>query len=91
MAGLSHIKDLYQKKGKEFVSDLLNKHVIVNEKMDGAFFGIRKNCESGEIEFYKKGGKLSYVDRVLSRYYEPAIQHINQLGQTIWKIVLKTF
>lgn len=81
MAGLSHIKDLYQKKGKEFVSDLLNKHVIVNEKMDGAFFGIRKNCESGEIEFYKKGGKLSYVDRVLSRYYEPAIQHINQLGQ----------
>jgi hypothetical protein len=79
MAGLSHIKDLYQKKGKEFISDLLNKHVIVNEKMDGAFFGIKKNCESNQIDFYKKGGKLSYIDRVLSKYYEPAIQHIESL------------
>lgn len=81
MAGLSHIKDLYQKKGKDFVSDLLNKHVIVNEKMDGAFFGVKKDCETGKPEFYKKGGKLSFVDRVLSRYYEPAIQHFENLGQ----------
>jgi hypothetical protein len=81
MAGLLHIKDLYQKKGKEFINDLLNKQVIVNEKMDGAFFAVKKNCENDEIEFHKKGGKLSYVDRVLSRYYEPAIQHIESLGQ----------
>lgn len=81
MAGLLHIKDLYQKKGKDFVSDLLNKHVIVNEKMDGAFFGVKKDCESNSLEFYKKGGKLSYIDRVLSRYYEPAIQHFEQLGE----------
>lgn len=81
MAGLLHIKDLYQKKGKDFVSDLLNKHVIVNEKMDGAFFGVKKDCELNSLEFYKKGGKLSYIDRVLSRYYEPAIQHFEQLGE----------
>jgi hypothetical protein len=81
MAGLLHIKDLYQKKGKEFVSDLLTKHVIVNEKMDGAFFGVKKDCEANSLEFHKKGGKLSYIDRVLSRYYEPAIQHFEQLGQ----------
>jgi hypothetical protein len=81
MAGLLHIKDLYQKKGKDFINDLLNKNVIVNEKMDGAFFGVRKDCESGKVEFYKKGGKLSYVDRVLSRYYESAIQHIDSLGE----------
>jgi hypothetical protein len=80
MAGLLHIKDLYQKKGKDFINDLLNKQVIVNEKMDGAFFAIKNNCEDGTIEFHKKGGKLSYIDRVLSKYYEPAIQHIESLG-----------
>jgi hypothetical protein len=81
MAGLLHIKDLYQKKGKDFVSDLLTKHVIVNEKMDGAFFGVKKDCETNSVEFHKKGGKLSYIDRVLSRYYEPAIQHFEQLAE----------
>jgi hypothetical protein len=34
MAGLNHLKDIYEKKGKEFLEALLNKEVIVNEKMD---------------------------------------------------------
>lgn len=80
MAGLSHIKDLAEKKGKEFIENLLNKHVIVNEKMDGAFFGVHKNCETGQTEYLKKNGKISYIDRVLSRYYEPAISHMESIG-----------
>lgn len=83
MAGLSHIKDIAEKKGKDFIENLLNKHVIVNEKMDGAFFGIQKNCDSGKLEFFKKNSKISYIDRVLSRYYEPAILHFESLSSDI--------
>ena len=81
MAGLSHIKDLAEKKGKEFIENLLNKHVIVNEKMDGAFFGVQKSCETGQTEYLKKNGKISYIDRVLSRYYEPAVSHFESIGK----------
>ena len=80
MAGLSHIKDVADKKGKDFIENLLNRHVIVNEKMDGAFFGVQKSCETGKTEYLKKNGKISYIDRVLSRYYEPAILHIESIN-----------
>ena len=55
MAGLNHLKDIYEKKGKEFLEALLNKEVIVNEKMDGAFFGAQRNCGNSEepFEFFK--------------------------------------
>ena len=83
MAGLSHIKDVAEKKGKEFIENLLNRHVIVNEKMDGAFFGVQKSCETGKAEYLKKNGKISYIDRVLSRYYEPAISHMESIGADV--------
>jgi len=68
MAGLNHLKDIYEKKGKEFLEALLNKEVIVNEKMDGAFFGAQRNCGNSEepFEFFKRNTKLTGVDRVLS-------------------------
>lgn len=80
MAGLLHIKDVAQKKGKEFIEQLLNKHVIVNEKIDGAFFGIQKNAE-GKLDYLKKNAKISYIDRVLSRYYEPAVEHFESIDK----------
>ena len=50
MAGLSHLRDVYDKRGKDFLEGLLNKTVIVNEKMDGAFFGAQKNEETGKSD-----------------------------------------
>lgn len=82
MAGLSHIKDVAQKKGKEFIEELLNKNVIVNEKIDGAFFGIQKNAE-GKLDYFKKNGKISYIDRVLSKYYEPAVKHFETIDSSL--------
>lgn len=75
MAGLSHLKDVLDKYGKDFVDNLLNKTVIVNEKMDGAFFGLMKD-DHGKIEYFKRNGPISYVDRVLSKYFEPAISYL---------------
>jgi|GEM_PF-1539059 hypothetical protein len=82
MAGLNHLKDIYEKKGKEFLEALLNKEVIVNEKMDGAFFGAQRNCGNSEepFEFFKRNTKLTGVDRVLSSYYNPALKHFDELS-----------
>jgi hypothetical protein len=83
MPGLSHLRDVYDKRGKDFLEGLLNKTVIVNEKMDGAFFGAQKNEETGEFRFFKRNAEITYIDRVLSRYYEPAIRHFENLGDDV--------
>jgi hypothetical protein len=83
MPGLSHLRDVYDKRGKDFLEGLLNKTVIVNEKMDGAFFGAQKNEGTGKFRFFKRNAEISYVDRVLSKYYEPAILHFENLGDDI--------
>jgi hypothetical protein len=80
MPGLSHLRDVYDKRGKDFLTGLLNKTVIVNEKMDGAFFGAQKDSETGKFRFFKRNAEITYIDRVLSRYFEPAIRHFENLG-----------
>ena len=79
MPGLSHLRDVYDKRGKEFLEGLLNKTVIVNEKMDGAFFGAQKDPSTGKFRFFKRNSEITYIDRVLSRYFEPAIRHFESL------------
>lgn len=85
MAGLNHLKDIYEKKGKEFLESLLNKEVIVNEKMDGAFFGAQRNCGNANepFEFFKRNTKLTGVDRVLSSYYNPALKHFDEISSEV--------
>ena len=80
MAGLSHLRDVYDKRGKDFLEGLLNKTVIVNEKMDGAFFGAQKNPETNKFNYFKRNAEITHIDRVLSKYYEPAIKHFEGLN-----------
>jgi len=87
MPGLSHLKDVLDKQGKAFIENLLNKSVIINEKMDGAFFGVKLDPNSSKFQYFKRNGELSYIDRVLSRYFEPAVQYFESLSpETIEKI-----
>lgn len=79
MAGLSHLRDVYEKRGKEFLESLLNKTVIINEKIDGAYFGAKRDGTQNKFNFFKKDSKIGYIDRVLSRYYEPGIRHFESL------------
>ena len=65
MAGLSHLRDVYDKRGKDFLEGLLNKTVIVNEKMDGAFFGAQKNPETNKFKYFKRNAEITHIDRVL--------------------------
>ena len=54
MAGLSHLRDVYEKRGKDFLDSLLNKTVIINEKIDGAYFGAKKDGKKNNFNFFKK-------------------------------------
>lgn len=91
MAGLSHLRDVYEKRGKEFLDNLLNKTVIINEKTNGAYFGAKLDSATGRFNFFKKDSKLGHVDRVLSRYYEPAIRQIEGLTPDAMAIVPDQF
>ena len=86
MAGLSHLRDIYEKRGKEFLENLLNKTVIINEKNDGAYFGAKRDEKQNNFNFFKKDSKIGYIDRVLSKYYEPGIRHFESIGGNVTSI-----
>lgn len=79
MAGINNLKEIYEKKGDLFLTGLLNQYVIINEKIDGAFFGIKKT-QDDSLKYFKKSGEITYVDRVLMKYYNPAIQHFENIS-----------
>ena len=39
---IRHLKDIHDKLGDEFLNKLLNEYLIVNEKVNGNFFGFKK-------------------------------------------------
>jgi hypothetical protein len=79
MAGINNLREVYEKKGEAFLSGLLNNYVIINEKVDGTFFGVKKTKDDS-FKFFKKSGEITYVDKVLMKYYNPAIQHFENLS-----------
>ena len=79
MAGINNLREIYEKKGKDFLNRLLNNYVIINERIDGAFFGIKKTKEDN-FKYFKKSGEISYVDRILMKYYNPAISYFNSMS-----------
>lgn len=80
MAGITHLREIYERKGEEFIKDLLSKYVIISEKLDGSAFSLKR--ENGVLTYYKKDEPITYMHRVLSKFYEPAIIHIeNQLAK----------
>jgi cytidyltransferase-like protein len=78
MAGINHLKEVYEKKGDDFLSGLLNSYVIINEKIDGTFFGVKKTKDD-QFKYFKKSGEISYVDRVLMQYYNSAISYFESM------------
>ena len=78
MAGINHLREVYEKKGESFLNGLLNNYVIINEKVDGAFFGVKKTGDD-KFKYFKKSGEITYVDQVLMKYYNTAIDHFNGL------------
>ena len=87
MSGISHLYDLYNKKGKDFIDNLFNNYVTVNEKMDGSAFVFERDLETGRFNFYKRDQRnpITLVDRTLMKYYEKPIQYIESLPPHVVK------
>jgi len=81
MSGINHLYDIYNKKGQEFVGQLFNTFVTVNEKMDGSAFTFERDKETGKFKFYRRDQRnpITFVDRTLMKYYEKPIQYIESL------------
>ena len=80
MAGINNLREIYEKRGEEFLNGLLNNFVIINEKVDGAFFGVKKTKDDS-FKYFKKSGEITYVDQVLMKYYNQAISHFQNLSE----------
>ncbi len=100
MAGISHLYDIYNKKGKDFIDNLFNSYVTINEKMDGSAFVFERDPETGRFNFYKRDQRypITLVDRTLMKYYEKPINYIESLPPHIlneiprgWRFGLEYF
>ncbi len=82
MAGLTHLKDLYDGKGLSFVQTLFRNKVYVSEKIDGSRFAFKRVDD--DLVFYKRDMKnpINMIDRTMMKMYEPAIQHIEGLNRS---------
>ena len=81
MAQILSLREVFRKEGMEFVNKLFNKFVIVSEKLNATRFCIEKT-ESG-VDFYKKDGKITAIDRTMSSLYEKPIKYIEGLPYEI--------
>lgn len=78
MAGINNLKDIYEKKGEDFLKNLLNNYVIINEKSEGSFFGVKKSKDDS-FKYFKKAGEITYVDRILTKFYNRAIEFFEKM------------
>ena len=87
MAGISHLYDIYNKKGEDFINSLFNSYVTVNEKMDGSAFVFERDLETGRFNFYKRDLKypITLVDRTLMKYYEKPINYIESFPLILFR------
>lgn len=85
MAGISHLQEIFKKKGKDFINRLFDSYVTVNEKLDASAFGIEKDPVSGAVLYYKRNtdAPISKIDRTLMRYYETPISHFDGLSEEV--------
>jgi len=89
MSSISHLQDLYHKKGNEFINNLFNSFVTVNEKMDGSAFTFERDVDNGKFKFYKRDQRnpITMVDRTIMKYYEKPIQYIESLPPHVIQLI----
>lgn len=99
MPGLPILSNIFLEKGEKFMKNILSKRVTVTENMDGSTFYVQRVADS-KLEFYKRDDRvpLNRIDRLLIKYYEPAIQYFESLSDIIvdmmplnWKFSFQYF
>jgi nicotinamide mononucleotide adenylyltransferase len=91
MSGIKHLREVHKKKGDDFLRGLLNDFVIINEIIEGSFIGLRKDQSTDRFKYFKKSGEITYVDRMLTRFYNPAVSHFENMPESKRKRIPSNF
>lgn len=81
MAEILSLREIFRKDGVQFVKRLLNEFVVISEKLSATRFCFEKTNEG--IEFYKKDGKITAIDRTMSSLYEAPIRYVESLSKEV--------
>ena len=82
MAGINTLSGIYAQKGDAFLKGLLNSHVIISRQLNGSYFGMSLPLDE-KMRFYKKGGEITIIDRILMKYYDRAIAHMESVSPSV--------
>lgn len=82
MAEIQTLREVFRKEGLQFIHKLFDNFVIISEKLNATRFCFEKD-EEGNLHFYKKDGKITSIDRTLSRLYENPINYIESLPEEV--------
>ena len=64
MAEILSLREILRKEGLQFIKKLFEEHVIISEKLNATRFCFEKTGDG--LEFFKKDGKITAIDRTLS-------------------------
>jgi hypothetical protein len=82
MAEILSLREVFRKEGMQFVNRLFDGFVIISEKLNATRFCVQRT-EDGTLEFYKKDGKITKIDRALTKLYEQPIKYFESLPKDV--------
>ena len=101
------LQNILNSEGQEFLDNLLNKQVIVNEKLNAATLSFQKKVTSEtdlnrKLTFYKGSGvnkrEITIADKVMTNFYSSGMTYLSNLSKIIidkipnnWIFVCKYF
>ena len=101
------LQNILNSEGQEFLDNLLNKEVVVNEKLNAATLSFQKKVKSEadlnrKLTFYKGSGvnkrEITVADRVMTNFYSHGMTYLSNLSKIIidkipnnWTFVCKYF
>lgn len=101
------LQNILNTEGREFLENLLNKEVIVTEKLNAATLSMQKKQTSEmdlnrKLTFYKGTGvnkrEITIADRVMTTFYQSGMTYLSNLSKLIidripanWTFVFKYF
>ena len=102
-----NLQNILNAEGQEFLDNLLNKEVVVNEKLNAATLSFQKKITSEmdmnrNLTFYKGSGtnkkEITVADRVMTNFYSTGMTYLNNMSKIIidkipgnWTFVCKYF
>ena len=101
------LQNILNSEGQEFLDNLLNKEVVVNEKLNAATLSFQQKATSEmdlnrKLTFYKGSGvnkrEITVADRVMTNFYSNGMTYLSNLSKIVidkipsnWTFVCKYF